>query len=419
MNPIKQTPKYDPINSLTFTFTFKVKLIFTFTFKVSDGKCDLTSGKATMEENCGDCDNGKNCKNDTWYKFVSPYNVLAVFNSSTSASAAIHNGSCNGLKQMVLQRAETDKKYYIILCDGVTCEKTSTTVDSHTCPTFTLYRFNNLTGKDCGNKTAGYKPVSFCLNDTFVCPKSSYVSKKENHELECVEQCPKDTYAKEKACVSCPVNSTSKEGSSSVLDCTCNAGTYKLTIGGNFSCVTDCPKAMFGSNGVCNNCSAHQTSDAGSTSKDQCICVGGYQKAGIICQACSAGTFSSKGSECKKCPDNANSTAAASKCFCNPGYNQTTEYQCDACPKGYYKSAHNVTCISCAQNKTSGSKSKNPEDCICKSGYFRLNATNSTAYDCVLHCPDNMVEVEGVCSLSLKASLSFALLLAVATRLYI
>ena len=124
---------------------------------------------------------------------------------------------------------------------------------------------------------------------------------------ECIN-CPKDKYSSEVArtsiaqCQDCPANSESVEGSSTRTACKCSFGWTSSVIGldgeactacsagmyknytGHAAC-TKCPKDTYlevvGSKSIssCMYCFAHSTSLEGSSSVEQCRCVGGFERA--------------------------------------------------------------------------------------------------------------------------------------------
>ena len=238
--------------------------------------------------------------------------------------------------------------------------------------------------------TGLYMSQGVCLS----CAAGNYI-KYDAAQDKCMS-CPANTYSETEgatSCVSCVANSSSPVASTSVSNCTCNAGAsgngtvcvlcaagkYKNTTG-NDSCV-DCGVNTYSTTigatgtGACLNCPANAVSGAGSVVIAACVCnvgatgpnggacvlcVTGKYKAvngTANCTNCGAGTYSgvvgaNTSDVCVACADNSSSVLGSSvvtACVCNAGATGPNGGPCSLCVPGKYK---NVTgsnnCTSCA-----------------------------------------------------------------------
>lgn len=119
-------------------------------------------------------------------------------------------------------------------------------------------------------------------------------------------------------------------------------------------------------------CPENSTSPFGSSSVRQCVCLPGYQgnaSLGQPCTPCPTGVFCSGGLY-GLCPAHATAppmSSSAADCKCNPGYNGTTS--CSECPANTYCPLGSPTPIPCMANAVSSKLSGSLQSCYCKTGY--------------------------------------------------
>lgn len=135
--------------------------------------------------------------------------------------------------------------------------------------------------------------------------------------------CPAGTFSNNKSsssCIPCPPHSVSGAGSA---ECMCSIG-YTAARGACTECAAGKFKSSNGT-GVCTACPSHMTSRPASTSITNCTCNAGYSGAdGGGCSPCKAGTYKNvTGSvECTPCKPGTYSNSTA----------QTIEAACTTCP---------------------------------------------------------------------------------------
>ncbi|EKX30751.1 hypothetical protein GUITHDRAFT_59829, partial [Guillardia theta CCMP2712] len=209
-------------------------------------------------------------------------------------------------------------------------------------------------------------------------------------------------------CATCPIHSTSVQGSSSRSDCVCEAGFYdaeaaarsstqgsNATIASSLAAGPDCRRCAEGSysNGtgstVCAECPAHTVSAAGSSYIWECKCQAGFydesppantsgaRRWGPSCIPCASGSYSDvEGSTtCTACPEGMTSrlTGSASilDCRCTSGkYMDPKSGACLACPGGTYNNESRLTfCQHCPDDMESAPGSSSVDDCKCTMGF--------------------------------------------------
>ncbi|EKX35814.1 hypothetical protein GUITHDRAFT_50744, partial [Guillardia theta CCMP2712] len=228
--------------------------------------------------------------------------------------------------------------------------------------------------------------------------------------------CPGGTYNNESrltfcatGCATCPIHSTSVQGSSSRSDCVCEAGFYdaeaaarsstqgsNATIASSLAAGPDCRRCAEGSysNGtgstVCNEecamCPGGSYSSMGgstscTTSGPDCRrCAEGSYSNGTgstVCIPCASGSYSDvEGSTtCTACPEGMTSrlTGSASilDCRCTSGkYMDPKSGACLACPGGTYNNESRLTfCQHCPDDMESAPGSSSVDDCKCTMGF--------------------------------------------------
>ena len=205
----------------------------------------------------------------------------------------------------------------------------------------------------------------------------------------------------ESQCISCPANSDSEPGSSSLSNCSCNMGftgssgncsscvpgKYKTTMGSH-SCA-DCEGGKFSEAAAataevaCVSCPDNTFSEAGSNALSACSCNKGFTGSDGTCSSCTQGKYKPTigPAACTDCPEGTYSGSIAattvtsclpclvntssppgsstlSDCLCVPGFtgNQTgdlsLETPCTACPLGAYKNISGASeCVACQAGK--------------------------------------------------------------------
>ena len=167
----------------------------------------------------------------------------------------------------------------------------------------------------------------------------------------------------------------------SVLQCEpCAEGTVKNDIG-NEAC-TPCPANSFAVNLThCELCESPSVSLPGSTS---CHCIPPYN---ISCGLCELNSYL-LGTRCESCPSNSHTKAPGavgqSECHCNPGYIQTAQHTCIACPANFYE--ENGVCIACPAHSASPIASPSADSCICQN----CSAKTLSLPVCLGSCPTNV-----------------------------
>ncbi len=95
-------------------------------------------------------------------------------------------------------------------------------------------------------------------------------------------------------CLTCPLNTSSREGATDVKNCTCTAGYTGSDGGPCVSCPSSTYKILNGSS-ACLKCTDYSTSARGSTKSSDCVCDAGYMPSWVSdpgkCIACSVGMY--------------------------------------------------------------------------------------------------------------------------------
>jgi len=203
----------------------------------------------------------------------------------------------------------------------------------------------------------------------------------------------------ESTCSQCPAYTRSPDGSSMLINCTCNkgytgsdgiqcaaciAGTYK-DVNGSALCSL-CLRGKYStaiaaiSESTCSKCPTHSYSGIGSSQLTNCTCNKGYTGPdGAACGPCIAGTYKdvngsapctlcSKGtysaetaqiseSTCNDCPAHAFSGVGSgllTNCTCNKGYTGPDGAECEACEAASFKDVNGSSaCTLCPGGKYS------------------------------------------------------------------
>jgi hypothetical protein len=203
------------------------------------------------------------------------------------------------------------------------------------------------------------------------------------------------------ACTSCPSESFSSQGSSSLTDCVCNPGHTNVSeTGVNCTkCIAGTYKPLQGPQS-CSLCGQGKYSvGVGQINETTCAnCPRGTlslalgARSNTTCQPCQAGKFMPGvgATACQNCPDNAVSDAGAfsvNECRCLPGYTGPNGLPCNPCPAGYYKTDYGSGgCLKCPPNGQSPTASASAFSCACNPGYTGMDYINGVT--CVL-CKSN------------------------------
>jgi hypothetical protein len=196
--------------------------------------------------------------------------------------------------------------------------------------------------------------------------------------------CPAGQYSSGSNCAPCPAGSISNMGSTSINDCVCT-DPILLMDGKKQECVP-CPAGKYinDSGDTCLKCPMGMSSNEGSQSVQDCICPAGSESINGICHQCKKGYYKPTlgNSACIKCPYNSyvdyegavESTEC--KCLARSYYNMNTK-SCLPCPRGTSSFDDWTTCKACVDNKLNG------QSCDCPVGKY----WTSTGY--CINCPDN------------------------------
>ena len=187
----------------------------------------------------------------------------------------------------------------------------------------------------------------------------------------------------------CPANSISPEGSTTVSQCTCLAG-YQGNASNGTDC-SPCPQNTYCASGRLGLCPAHANAPALSDSNADCSCDPGFTGDGS-CSQCPANSFCTGGSALTACTPNAVSPVQStvnSSCYCDRGYYGVDNNPCVQCEPGSW--CWTGIKNQCSANRMSAAGSSRATDCICLDGFQDLvvvdNANQSTSV-CTA-CPAN------------------------------
>ena len=166
----------------------------------------------------------------------------------------------------------------------------------------------------------------------------------------------------------CPSNSTSPPGSSSILQCMCRPGFF----GNNGTNCTLCTPNSYCASGKLSNCSANSQSTAGSAVLSSCTCNPGfYGPVGGNCTQCPTNSYCTGGSNISGCVTNAVTagpqTISAGLCFCDRGYSGINNSACVSCVAGTW--CWTGIPNNCPPNTNSAPRSSYNTNCTCNAGY--------------------------------------------------
>ena len=176
-------------------------------------------------------------------------------------------------------------------------------------------------------------------------------------------------------CKFCPQGSTSMAGSISFANCTCDigfSGIVSLFSVICFACASGKYKTMYGPS-ACMDCPIASSSPPGSSSISNCSCNAGYFQSNNSCSPCVPGTFNpvAASTSCTACSNHSSSGFASASCICNDGFVAIVNgaRYCSQCSAGKYKQSE-ILCSACPAGKYHSFNSSNPSpDCeACPAG---------------------------------------------------
>jgi hypothetical protein len=244
-------------------------------------------------------------------------------------------------------------------------------------------------------------------NLSFRCPMNSSSLQGSSRILDCI--CVPGYYINEGQCqmclpgnicanslmTPCPPGSTSPYGSLNISNCVCKPGFYSSN---NSNCI-QCPNNYYCTNGInIQKCTLNAISPVQSINEIACYCDKGYQGvANVPCIPCANNTWCLNGLV-NVCPANSTSPSFSSSlldCTCPPGFQGSNGGVCVPCVPGTFKNSYgSSTCAPCPQNSTCIEGASNPIPCprgdffcdgfvvsqcqICQPGFYESIACSST-----------------------------------------
>ena len=202
--------------------------------------------------------------------------------------------------------------------------------------------------------------------------------------------CPANTYKDmpgDSACLACAANSQSLAGSDAATDCQCSAGYAGPDGGACPECAANLYKSTVGT-ALCEACAVNSQSPAASVADTACECNAGYAGPdGGPCTFCSETQYQPSVGEaaCLTCPSNSAATVESGRdeqtdCLCNAGYTGADGGVCSACAAGKYKTTTgSAACSDCDVNAGSAEASTAVTDCVCNAGYEGANGATCVA----------------------------------------
>ena len=193
---------------------------------------------------------------------------------------------------------------------------------------------------------------------------------------------------------SCPPNSLSPPGSTSIVHCVCIAG-FELIIE-SYTC-KECTTNTYCLDGTLFNCPEFSHSTSKSSTIDDCTCNPGYKRneshAFFQCVQCLPGEICSGGGSTLSCPHplmvTDSGATSVEDCFCIPGYYLTETNSCEECLENVYCTRGQVT--ACPSNKwTAGLTARFlSEHCLCRPGLYKDIQGNCASCPQGNYCPGN------------------------------
>ena len=199
------------------------------------------------------------------------------------------------------------------------------------------------------------------------------------------------------ATLSCPANSTSPEGATSVYQCVCLPG-YEGNAALGTPC-SPCAVGVFCSGGLIGMCPRNASAPAMSNSSADCVCNPGfYGNAALFsCSVCPANSYCQGGTLSRPCTEDAVSPAQSSSpqaCYCAPGYAGVGNAPCDLCSPGFWCWTGIIN--ECPMNMTSELGASRSTDCFCADGYRSVatkSSNGNSATVCLLCSEDTYCKV--------------------------
>ena len=236
--------------------------------------------------------------------------------------------------------------------------------------------------------------------------------------------CPAGTFSSSPAsttCTTCPQNATSTVRSTSIANCTCNAGFVKednachTCTPGKFTQNNICVGCGAGhyyppisppyAHNLCQKCPANSSSNDGAFTIHACNCNIGFLKEDTHCKACPANNYCPDQSSSISCPVNTKSTTNSyqiSQCICDPGYFGTAP-NCDRCLVDHFCPGKGVLQECRGNSSTQTLDKRNSSDaCVCLPGFYlkadkcELCPRGSYCFENkIIQCPANSTSLRG------------------------
>ena len=175
--------------------------------------------------------------------------------------------------------------------------------------------------------------------------------------------------------LSCPINSTSPEGSTSIGQCVCLPG-YKGNAAAGTPC-SPCPPNTFCSGGLLGLCAANALAPSMSSSANDCACVAGFYGNPSSCQQCPANSFCPGGLTATTCTANAVSPVQSTSqdaCYCVAGYGGIKNTPCTLCTPGSW--CWTGVANTCPSNSMTSPGASSADQCSCVDGYRTQSSTD-------------------------------------------
>lgn len=178
----------------------------------------------------------------------------------------------------------------------------------------------------------------------------------------------------------CPANTTSATGTSTLLGCLCAPGhrASTETVSLCESCEVDTHADTLGALS-CTACPDNSKTLPGAVSAAQCLCAEGYTRLDGACVACDKDTYKTHvgNSACRQCPANttqplgSSARSSLASCECVPGHTGLDGGPCAECSAGKFKPAAGPhSCTPCHAGSNGPAASTASAQCVCIAGYF-------------------------------------------------
>lgn len=347
----------DPVLSEDLNTTELGDRVFSCSFPevVVDNACTCDAGYYLVEDVCVTCPAGKFKDNAGPQECSNCANYMSSFAGATSSADcmcipgyALHNNVC-ALCEIGFYKDFLANSSCLPCIGNATTESTGTSIFS-----------------DCKCEKGFYGTYDTTCT---ACPLKTYKTNIQNGDLS--------------LCVACPANSVTLQQASTLrTDCLCNVG-YAGTVASVATGFPECIACLEGSyknvvgSSECQQCQLFSTSEIASTTKEQCLCISGYQPHEDSCIQCVQNFYCPGQSQVYACMLNSTSAQGVSNladCNCIPGYYKSIdELNCLVCTENFYCVGNNHRKL-CPDNSTSTKGSYSANQCVCDGGYERVNS---------------------------------------------